>query len=100
MTFRYIKNLFKEHGNKLNTNFHFVGHSLGAHVAGQAARLLKNDTVLVNRVTGLDPAYPCFEYESATYRLKKTDAQFVDVIHTNSAIEPYEGNLGIYDLMG
>ena len=33
---------------------------------------------------GLDPAYPLFEEASADEILDKTDAKFVDVIHTNA----------------
>lgn len=90
-----------QHGRKLNRNFHFVGHSLGAHLAGQAARLLKEKHgLVVKRITGLDPAYPCFENDSASLRLRKTDAEFVDVIHTNSEPGKNKGNFGTYDLMG
>lgn len=34
---------------------------------------------------GLDPAYPGFSVENTDERLDVTDAQFVDVMHTNSA---------------
>ena len=36
--------------------------------------------------SGLDPAYPGFAIEKTDARLDITDAQFVDVIHTNSAL--------------
>lgn len=81
-------------------NLHFVGHSLGAHIAGQAARLLKKNGITVQRISALDPAFPCFEDNSAELRLRKTDAVFVDVIHTNSEPGENKGNLGIYDVMG
>lgn len=80
--------------------FHLVGHSLGAHIAGQTARLLKKDGITVQRVTGLDPAHPCFENETASLRLRKSDAEFVDVIHTNSDQGDNRGNFGSYNLMG
>lgn len=96
-----MKLLSKSEVGKLYTNFHFVGHSLGAHIAGQTARLLKEKHgILAKRVTGLDPAYPCFKNESAYWRLRKSDAEFVDVIHTSSGPEENGGYLGIYDLMG
>lgn len=82
-------------------NFHIIGHSLGAHIAGQTARLLKEESgISVARITALDPAFPCFENTSATLRLRKSDAQFVDVIHTNSGQGKNKGNLGIYDKIG
>lgn len=64
---------------------HFIGLSLGAHIVGQAANLLRQkDNITVDRVTGLDPAEPCFETRNAL-RLKSSDARFVDVIHTDGA---------------
>ena len=33
---------------------------------------------------GLDPAYPLFSIDNTDTRLDTTDAEFVDVIHTNS----------------
>lgn len=54
----------------------------------------------MRRVTALDPAYPCFENESASLRLHKSDAKFVDVYHTNSEPGKNKGNLGIHDIIG
>ncbi|KAL7291569.1 hypothetical protein TKK_0014823 [Trichogramma kaykai] len=65
---------------------HLIGHSLGAHVAGQASKMLRRfENVTVDRITGLDPAEPCFEVPGFPLRLSKTDARFVDIIHTDSA---------------
>ena len=41
-------------------------------------------TVMIWRPAGLDPALPAFELALASGRLDKGDAEFVDVIHTNS----------------
>ena len=35
-------------------------------------------------VIALDPAGPWFDVAAATNRISKTDANFVDIIHTNS----------------
>ena len=43
-------------------------------------------------VLGLDPAEPCFEGTPELVRLDPSDAQFVDVIHTDAA--PIVPNLG------
>ncbi|KAK0162495.1 hypothetical protein PV327_006269 [Microctonus hyperodae] len=66
------------------TTFHVIGFSLGAHVSGLAGEALaRNDTnnIKIGRITGLDPAGPAFE---ASNGLDKTDATFVDIIHTNT----------------
>ncbi|KAJ6225148.1 hypothetical protein RDWZM_003693 [Blomia tropicalis] len=66
-----------------------IGHSLGAHVMGIAGRTSK----VFTRITGLDPAGPCFEKVPNSPTLYKGDAQFVDVIHTDgydSKLDPME----------
>ncbi|XP_018335039.1 pancreatic triacylglycerol lipase-like [Agrilus planipennis] len=70
---------------------HIIGHSLGSHIAGFAAQTVKakyNQTV--ERISGLDPAAPGFEYGNRTNernaRLDNEDAKFVDIIHTNGRI--------------
>ena len=67
---------------------HLIGHSLGAHICGYAARELKQRGAkwIVDRITGLDPAQPCFRHSDPSLRLDHTDAQFVDIIHTNGRI--------------
>ncbi|KAJ8675498.1 hypothetical protein QAD02_011284, partial [Eretmocerus hayati] len=85
----FLQNVSLTIGTPLNQwhKLHFIGHSLGAHTAGRTAKKLK-DVVDVARITGLDPARPCFESENIWLKLNRTDAKFVDVIHTNS--EPGE----------
>ncbi|KAM7074036.1 pancreatic lipase-related protein 2-like isoform 1-T2 [Molossus nigricans] len=70
-------------------NVHLIGHSLGAHAAAEAGRRLGGR---VGRITGLDPAEPCFQGTPEEVRLDPSDAMFVDVIHTDSApIIPFLG---------
>ncbi|KAJ2938936.1 hypothetical protein O0L34_g17747 [Tuta absoluta] len=38
------------------------------------------------KITGLDPAGPCFSHVDDDLRLKNTDADFVDVIHTDGGV--------------
>uniref|UniRef100_A0A4W4EAW2 Triacylglycerol lipase n=1 Tax=Electrophorus electricus TaxID=8005 RepID=A0A4W4EAW2_ELEEL len=67
---------------------HVIGHSLGAHCAAEAGQR----TPGLGRITGLDPAEPYFQGCPAIVRLDPTDAQFVDVIHTDGL--PVIPNLG------
>lgn len=66
-------------------NVHLVGHSLGAQINGAAGRYYnKISGKFLPRITGLDPAMPCFNEGESLSGLRKGDAEFVDVIHTNS----------------
>lgn len=66
-------------------NVHLVGHSLGAQINGAAGKYYyKMSGKLLPRITGLDPAMPCFNEGESLTGLRKGDAEFVDVIHTNS----------------
>ena len=68
-------------------NIHVVGHSLGAHVAGFLAKKVQAMGLgTLERVTGLDPAEPFFDIAGPDERIDKTDAKFVDIIHTNSGM--------------
>ncbi|XP_032047125.1 pancreatic lipase-related protein 2-like [Aythya fuligula] len=74
---------------------HLIGHSLGAHTAGEAGRRIRG----IRRITGLDPAGPYFEGTPPEVRLDPSDANFVDVIHSNAAHFPAIG-LGMYNATG
>ncbi|NXY45137.1 LIPP lipase, partial [Ceuthmochares aereus] len=74
---------------------HLIGHSLGAHAAGEVGRRIQG----IRRATGLDPAGPCFEGTPPLVRLDPSDANFVDVIHSNAAHFPAIG-LGMYNTTG
>ncbi|XP_014664199.1 PREDICTED: LOW QUALITY PROTEIN: inactive pancreatic lipase-related protein 1-like [Priapulus caudatus] len=59
------------------SDFHIIGHSLGAHIGGYAGERIPN----LARISVLDPTGPCFE-NNPEARLDSNDAIFVDVIHT------------------
>lgn len=61
-------------------SFHCIGHSLGAHTCGYAGKRARG----MARISGMDPAGPYFENTPAIVRLDKSDADFVDIIHTNA----------------
>ncbi|XP_076811941.1 pancreatic triacylglycerol lipase-like [Clavelina lepadiformis] len=72
----------------LPRNFHIMGHSLGAHIAGYAGERLSRlgritASLLMHRTLGLDPAGPFFEGTEPAVRLDPSDALFVDAIHTD-----------------
>ncbi|XP_076444370.1 pancreatic lipase-related protein 2-like [Babylonia areolata] len=78
------------------SSFHVIGHSLGAQIGGYAGAYLHGR---LGRVSGLDPAAPQFENYGDAVKLEKTDAMFVDVIHTDA--EPlHEAGLGTVDQIG
>ncbi|KPP58480.1 lipase member H-like [Scleropages formosus] len=74
------------------SSVHLIGVSLGAHVAGFVGATLKGK---IGRITALDPAGPLFTGTPPGERLDPTDAQFVDVLHTD--MDGYKGSLGHID---
>ncbi|CAG9829545.1 unnamed protein product [Diabrotica balteata] len=83
-------------------SIHLIGFSLGAHVSGTASESLKDKGYLLGRITGLDPASPLFRnnYLRENYKkLDRSDAKFVDVIHTDSSPFVTDG-FGIWDPIG
>ncbi|XP_053623215.1 uncharacterized protein LOC128682510 isoform X1 [Plodia interpunctella] len=81
-------------GLNLN-NTHLIGHSLGAQAAGVAGSALKSGRV--SRITGLDPAFPLFDKLPLDQRLDPSDADLVDVIHTDAGIFGFNRNMGHAD---
>ncbi|KAM9282054.1 inactive pancreatic lipase-related protein 1-like [Cariama cristata] len=84
----YFINVLMEQYGYSPANVHIIAHSLGAHAAAEAGRRRPG----IGRITGLDPAQPYFQDTPIEVRLDKSDAEFVDVIHTDSAPTiPYLG---------
>ncbi|XP_046475619.1 pancreatic triacylglycerol lipase-like isoform X2 [Neodiprion pinetum] len=69
-------------GGLIPTTLHIVGHSYGAQIAGNIGR---NVNFVVPKIVALDAAYPRFS-ETEVHSLRKTDAEFVLVIHTEAGI--------------
>ncbi|XP_018375101.1 PREDICTED: pancreatic lipase-related protein 2-like [Trachymyrmex cornetzi] len=75
-------------------DIHVIGFSLGAHVAGCASEVLKRKSLLLGRITGLDPASPFFRhhlFREKSRKLDATDARLVDVIHTDGSQDFMDG---------
>nr|CAH0100867.1 unnamed protein product [Daphnia galeata] len=79
LTGNLVDFLISQGANRLR--FHLLGFSLGAHIVGRAGSTATNR---IPRITGLDPAFPCFEKAGADRILERSDATFVDIIHTNA----------------
>lgn len=63
---------------------HMIGHSLGAHLCGYAGHALQRDfNLTLGRITGLDPAEHQFSDVEPEVRLEKSDAKFVDIVHSD-----------------
>ncbi|EDS34113.1 lipoprotein lipase [Culex quinquefasciatus] len=71
-----------------------IGHSLGAHVVGLAG---KKTPQKVAYIVGLDPAQPYFLMSKPQGRLADTDAQYVEVLHTNGDWLAFFTNIGTAD---
>ncbi|XP_058456433.1 endothelial lipase-like [Malaya genurostris] len=81
----FLKKLHTNHPEFKIKNLHVIGFSLGAHVPSFASDLLQAQIgVKFARITGLDPALPLFLAATRRWKLDPSDADFVDVIHTNS----------------
>ncbi|CAG6018202.1 unnamed protein product [Menidia menidia] len=77
------------HYNQNAGHFHIIGHSVGAHAAGEVGTRIPG----LARISGLDPAEPYFQGTDASVRLDPGDAALVDVIHTDG--RPFQSKLGL-----
>lgn len=55
---------------------------IGAHIAGRAAKQLKSQGKIAN-IIGLDPASVGFDFFKTNKRLTDSDADYVQIIHTD-----------------
>jgi hypothetical protein len=88
-TAREILKSCKSQGLDIATT-HLVGYNMGTNIAGRIGRWFKDSqSVSFSRITGLDPADymtfgKIFFFLYDVKPLERTDATFVDVIHTNT----------------
>jgi hypothetical protein len=100
---RFLKKFVDESEIDSN-NLHLIGHSLGAHIVGHMGRVfteLSEETL--PRVTGLDPAGPLFERDAfglKMHMIKKSDATFVDIMHTCGSLSPSAFTFGKASRLG
>ncbi|KAJ8736511.1 hypothetical protein PYW08_007167 [Mythimna loreyi] len=71
---------------------HLVGFSLGGHLVGNTGRETGSK---IKRIEALDPAGPLWHLDSN--RLVRTDAQYVEVIHTETTTLGYSDPCGDAD---
>ncbi|XP_055625119.1 lipoprotein lipase-like [Toxorhynchites rutilus septentrionalis] len=74
---------------------YLIGHSLGAHIAGNAGRLVSVGKAKV--IFGLDPASINFFEDEPDARLSPDDAEYVEVIHTSTQFSGYPHPAGHVD---
>ncbi|KAF2897855.1 hypothetical protein ILUMI_08321 [Ignelater luminosus] len=93
----FLCGISKERGMSLRT-VHLEGISLGGQLSGligqETKRICRED---IGRITALDPAGPLFQGLPEFKRLDRSDAIFVQVIHTNQGGLGYFGNCGDVD---
>ncbi|CAH2071813.1 unnamed protein product, partial [Iphiclides podalirius] len=76
-------------------SFHCIGHSLGAHILGFAGEsYFAQTSERIWRITGLDPAGPCFSNAARDVQLRSGNAEYVEVYHCNA------GHLGTTNVIG
>ncbi|EDS41789.1 lipase [Culex quinquefasciatus] len=73
-------------------NIYIVGHSLGGHTAGIAGKRVTRGRL--HSVIALDPALPLFSIDAPNERVAPTDAQYVEVIHTNAGLLGFDLPIG------
>ncbi|KAJ8976338.1 hypothetical protein NQ317_009790, partial [Molorchus minor] len=76
-------------------SLHLTGLSLGAQMAGVCGQNVKSGRI--RRITGFDPAGPLFKKWPLSLKLDASDADFVDIIHTDAGLFGYPTQIGHVD---
>jgi pimeloyl-ACP methyl ester carboxylesterase len=94
-----VNELIKGHAVK-PAQVYLIGFSLGAQVSGFAGKWSQSEYKWkFGRITGLDAAAPMFENHEGAY-LTKTEADFVDAIHSSAGNNILLGEIGFVALYG
>ncbi|KAF5296940.1 hypothetical protein FQR65_LT10091 [Abscondita terminalis] len=94
---KFIDITSKQSGIDLQ-NVHLVGHSLGGQMSGYIGQYIQMYTnQKIGKITGLDPAGPLFADAPIERRLDSSDANNVQVIHTNGNFFGYFDQCGHID---
>lgn len=68
-----------------SNKIHCIGHSLGAQMLAHTGEIYRNTTgEVISRITGLDPAGPCFTNTLISEQLRAGVADYVEVFHCNA----------------
>ncbi|XP_068632017.1 phospholipase A1 VesT1.02-like [Battus philenor] len=66
-------------------NIHCIGHSLGSQILGHTGQIFfENTGQKISRITGLDPAGPCFSNSFIEEQIRSGVAEYVEVYHCNA----------------
>ncbi|CAH2105293.1 unnamed protein product [Euphydryas editha] len=72
-------------GTFSSDNIHCIGHSLGSHMLAYAGETFTDITKKkLSRITGLDPAGPCFSDSKIEEQIRSGVAKYVEVSHCNT----------------
>ena len=78
-----------------------IGNSLGAHLCGFFGKMSQqlDPSLRIDKIIGLDPASPIWEYDDQNPRLRlnKDDAKEVEIFHTNSNKIGFQNPIGSID---
>ncbi|XP_060529259.1 pancreatic triacylglycerol lipase-like isoform X2 [Cylas formicarius] len=72
--------VLREHLSLDLEKVHIIGHGVGAHIAGYVGSVFGK----IKKISGLDPNGPRFEGMPDMVRLDPSDAQYVEVLHTDA----------------
>lgn len=79
-------------GGQAFNNIAIVGHSLGGHAAGMTGKQVNRGNI--HTIWALDPALPLFSVDNPGQRVHSTDAQYVEIIHTNAGLLGFDVPIG------